>query len=189
MARHSHGRRHGRPEKQTYKMWQRLGDRCYCLMVRAAVELKLFPMPLICHRSPTKQRTTRRSRKTRALHRTRKIRLRSSAGNGERYSVAAAYSQRYRPGVDQEPFRFKRRRSKPLPSEFRLFRLGSIAIMERVDVAEQLKSEVRTNVIILSLSLTGAGSMQLLSVRTQRVIIYIQAARIIYEDVLNVVHS
>ena len=61
--------------------------------------------------------------------------------------------------------------------------------MERVDVAEQLKSEVRTNVIILSLSLTGAGSMQLLSVRTQRVIIYIQAARIIYEDVLNVVHS
>ena len=60
--------------------------------------------------------------------------------------------------------------------------------MGSVDVAEQLKSEVRTNVIILSLSLTGAGSMQLFSVRTHRVVIYSQAARILCEDVLNVVH-
>ena len=188
MARHSHGRRHGHPEKQTYKMWQRLGDRCYCLMVLAAVELRLFQTPLICHRSPTNQRATRRARKRRALRRLRKVRLRSDARNEKRYSVAAGYSQRYRPGVNQEPFQFKRRHSQPLSSEACPFCLASIAILERVDVAEQLKREVRTNVIILSLSLTGAGSMQLFSVRTQRVIIDSQAARILCEDVLNVVH-
>ena len=78
-------------------------------------------------------------------------------GHGKGYLVRAASPPRGHPGGDQRPFQFLRRRFGSLRLDAHLVCLGTGEGLEEAVEVEQHKSEVRSGVILWSLSLRRSG--------------------------------